>query len=199
MERLAPTPRGLNGHRSVWLRELLSVLAVPGRYKGLCDWWHIAPAQGQTAAWIGEFNAESTAGQIVAYLAANSVSFQDADDAVAWARRAAREWVNRVEAAGGFSEENPSEHLVPLRNEVNRSVKDDTLVRSREWYEERAVTQGAAEESLALVTPPNDLIDGEVLAHLHETAYEYGLIYYSSSDYDVALTEDGEQAGPAPM
>ena len=84
MERLAPIP-WLNFDWMVWVRGLVCLLMVPGRYRYLLDWAAAAPLKNGTVAWLGQFNNQATMTDIAAYITANGVTVYDANDAVVWA------------------------------------------------------------------------------------------------------------------
>ena len=139
MERLAPVP-WLNFDRMVWVQGLVCLLMVPGRYRYLLDWAAAALLKNGTVAWLGQFNNQATMTDITAYIAANGITVHDADDAVVWARTAAREMIVRIEDSGGFTNPSTSALYEPIRRELSISCSNDSLNCMKEWYEREAVS-----------------------------------------------------------
>ena len=54
---------------------------------------------------------------IVAYVATNGVTMQDANNAIWWACSAAREMVTCIEEARGFDNPSTSIHYMPIRQD----------------------------------------------------------------------------------
>ena len=75
-------PMEYNIGRVGWRRSLVWLLGVAGRYHSIIDWAGLAPAVGQTAEWVGPCeSAVYTLPRLAAYLAANGVTYHDADNA----------------------------------------------------------------------------------------------------------------------
>ena len=80
-EHLMPTMEYNIGQVS-WCRSLAWLLGVAGCYRSIIDWAGLAPAVGQMAEWVGPHeSAMYTLPWLATYLAANGVTYHDADDA----------------------------------------------------------------------------------------------------------------------
>jgi len=76
---------GWNVGRVGWHRSMARLLGVVGRYRSIIEWAGLSPAIGQTAKWVGSRKSSAyTLTRVAAYLAANGVTYHDADDAWAW-------------------------------------------------------------------------------------------------------------------
>ena len=139
MERLAPVP-WLNFNRMVWVQGLVCLLMVPGQYRYLLDWAAAALLKNGTVAWLGQFNNQATMTDITAYIAANGITVHDADDAVVWARTAAREMIVQIEDSGGFTNPSTSALYEPIRRELSISCSNNSLNHMKEWYKHEAVS-----------------------------------------------------------
>ena len=138
MECLAPVPR-LNFDRMVWVRGLVHLLMVPGRYQYLLDWAAAALLKNGTVAWLGQFNNQATMTDIAAYITANGITVHDADDAVVWAQTAAQEMIIQIEDSGGFTNPSTSTLYEPIRWELSISCSNNTLNCMKEWYKHEAM------------------------------------------------------------
>ena len=71
--------------RVSWCQSLAWLLGVAGCYHSIIDWAGLAPAVSQTAEWVGPHeSAVYTLPRLATYLAANRVTYHDADDAWVW-------------------------------------------------------------------------------------------------------------------
>ncbi|KAI6041000.1 hypothetical protein EDC04DRAFT_2893566 [Pisolithus marmoratus] len=67
---------------NIWFHELIKLLTVKGRYRALLEWAEVAPANGTPVPWEGEFTHLATLANVAAHLAANGITYHDADDAL---------------------------------------------------------------------------------------------------------------------
>jgi len=84
VEQLMPQ-MGWNVGQVGWCRSMARLLGVAGRYCSIIEWVGLSPAVGQMAEWVGSCESSAyTLTRVAAYLAANGVTYHDADNAWAW-------------------------------------------------------------------------------------------------------------------
>ena len=204
MERLAPIPCS-NFDRMVWVWGLVRLLMVPGWYRYLLDWAAAALLKNGTVAWLGQFNNQATMTDITAYIATNGVMVHDTNDAVVWAQTAAWEMIVRIEDSRGFTNSSTSALDKPIRQELSISCSNDSLNRTKEWYEREAISRGQPLEELpSTVMNPEVRMELDALQQFGKAASAYNIIPVPTSggnvSEDVALKEDSKlPEGPAPM
>ena len=118
---------------------MVHLLGVAGRYRSIIEWAGLSPAVGQTAKWVGSRESSAyTLTRVATYLAANGVTYHDADDAWVWGQ------THLQELWGWYlGDDNPE--LDTICNEVEadaRHTSGDAISHSREWILELAVSQG---------------------------------------------------------
>jgi hypothetical protein len=101
-----------------------------------------APQHNGPVAWISEFTNQVTITNITAYLAANGVTVHDTDNTVWWACSIAREMLNCIDESGGSDNPSTAAHYGPIRQDRQIPCTDDSLNRTREWYESEVQTRG---------------------------------------------------------
>jgi hypothetical protein len=199
LERLAPVPRS-DFNRMVWQRELVRLLLVPGRYNFLLRWAEVLPRVGHTAPWSGTFTKDATLAEVAVYLAANGVTAQIADDVVPWARRLAREMLDRVDMAGGFDSQATASIYAPIQEDLRFPIRDDrSLNRSLEWYDVESARYGAQPDDLApIALDPQFREDTQVFERVGETIPRYDLPHapieggHPSEEGDVSMGEEAD-------
>ena len=68
-----------------WCCTMAHLLGVTGRYHSIIEWAGMAPAVGQSVEWSGSCESSVyTLTWVATYLAANGVTYHDADDAWVW-------------------------------------------------------------------------------------------------------------------
>ena len=141
---------------------------------------------------------------IAAYVAANGVTVQDADDAIWWARSAAWEMVTRIKEAGGFDNPLTSVHYALIRQDLQVPIPKDAFERTREWYENEARLRGVPQSEVSsLVMTSTVQIEDQVFERFGEATVMFDLIPFPTTEDaedNSGHGEEGELVGePAPM
>ena len=141
---------------------------------------------------------------IAAYVAANGITVQDANDTIWWARSATREMVTRIEEAGGFDNPSTSIHYAPIRQDLQGPIPNDAFEHTREWYENKVRLWGVPQSEVpSLVMTSTVQMEDQVFKRFGEAAVMFNLDPFPTTED----TEDnsghggkGELIGkPAPM
>jgi len=122
-----------------WRRSMARLLGVAGRYCSIIEWAGLSPAIGQMAEWVGSREPSAyTLTRVAAYLAANGVTYHDADDAWAWGQTHLQELRGRY-----LGDDNPE--LDTIHNEVEanaRHASGEAVSHSHEQILALAVSRG---------------------------------------------------------
>ena len=85
---------------------------------------------------------------IVAYVAANGITVQDADNAIWWACSAAQEMVTCIKEAGGFDNPLTSIHYALIRQDLQVPIPNDTFEHIRKWYKNEVWSWGVPQSEV---------------------------------------------------
>ena len=193
MECLAPVPWSSHD-RMVWVQGLVRLFVVPGRYRALLEWAGVTPLQNGRVAWSGQFNNQASMTDIVAYVAANGVTVQDADDAIWWARSATQEMVTRIEEAGGFDNPSTSIHYTPIRQDLQVPIPNDAFERTREWYKNEAQSWGVPQSEVSsLVMTSTVQIEDQVFKRFGEATVMFNLDPFPTTEDTEDNSGHGEE------
>ena len=111
----------------------------------------------------------------------------------------------RIEDSRGFTNSSTSALDKPIRQELSISCSNDSLNRTKEWYEREAISRGQPLEELpSTVMNPEVRMELDALQQFGKAASAYNIIPVPTSggnvSEDVALKEDSKlPEGPAPM
>jgi len=138
VERLMPQT-GWNVRWVGWRWSMVHLLGVAGRYRSIIEWAGLSPTIGQTAKWVGSCESSAyTLTRVAAYLAANGVTYHDADDAWAWGQTHLQELRGQY-----LGDDNPE--LDTIHNEVEadaRHASGEAVSHSCEQILTLAVSRG---------------------------------------------------------
>ncbi|KAF8547070.1 hypothetical protein OG21DRAFT_1527405 [Imleria badia] len=120
---------------------------------------------------------------IAAYIAAYGITVHDADDAVWWVHSVAREMLNHIDESGGSDNPSTAAHYGPIRRDRQIPCTNDSLNRTRKWYESKARTRGVP------------LSEDDTFLRFNKAALIYDIVT-SSNDMDdvgepIELDENG--------
>ena len=136
---------------------------------------------------------------IAAYIAANGVTVQDADDAIWWARSAAREMVTRIEEAREFDNPSTSVHYAPIRQDLQVPIPKDMFECTREWYKHEAWSRGVPQSEVSsLVMTSTVQIEDQVFERFGEAAVMFDLDPFPTTEDaedNFGHSEEGELVG----
>ncbi|KAI6043633.1 hypothetical protein EDC04DRAFT_2600084 [Pisolithus marmoratus] len=108
--------------QNIWLCKLIKLLTVKGWYRALPEWAEVAPANGTPVPWEGGFTHLATVANVTTYLAANGITYHDANDALKWAQRAGNEYVAQVISNGGDKDPNTKVIIDQMRATLNEPL-----------------------------------------------------------------------------
>ena len=173
-------------------------------YRALLEWAGVTPLQNGRVAWSGQFNNQASMTDIAAYIAANGVTVQDANDTIWWARSAAWEMVTCIKEAGGFDNPLTSVHYAPIRQDLQVPIPNDAFEHTREWYKNEVWSRGVPQSEVSsLVMTSTVQIEDQVFERFGEATVMFGLVPFPTTEdteENSGHGEEGELVGkPAPM
>ncbi|KAI6015678.1 hypothetical protein EDC04DRAFT_2608677 [Pisolithus marmoratus] len=128
--------------------ELIQLLAVKGWYRALLEWAEVAPAIGSPAPWEGGCSCVATMANVATYLAANGITYHNANDALKWAWRAGNEYIAQIISNGGDKDPNTKVIIDQMRATLNELLPMGKH-HSLEWIDLQAHMLGVPPKSIA--------------------------------------------------
>ena len=198
VQRLMPQSQ-FNMGRNAWRCMAAWLFGIVGQYCSLISWAGSAPVPGGTAAWFGASDGSTyMLGCLVAYFAANGVSYEDADDLWWWGQNHLEELRNRY-----LCSESPDAVAILSVVNVDCGIRDMNEVgrsRSREYYNELPVprygesrdvtlpSSGECENDPLMQEQMADVVELYNLMPMHSTGPQSGPMDVNAStnegDYD---------------
>ncbi|KAI6043146.1 hypothetical protein EDC04DRAFT_2600520 [Pisolithus marmoratus] len=118
-----------------------------GQYRALLEWAEVTPTIGSPAPWEGGFSCAATMADVTAYLAANGITFHNANNALKWAQRAGNKYVAQIISNRGDKDPNTKAIIDQMRAALNELLPMGEH-HSLEWIDLQAHMLGVPPKSI---------------------------------------------------
>ncbi|KAI5994630.1 hypothetical protein EDC04DRAFT_2613161 [Pisolithus marmoratus] len=133
---------------NIWLHKLIKLLTVKGQYRALLEWAEVAPAVSTPVPWEGGFTHLATMADVATYLAANGITYHNANDALKWAWRVGNKYIAQIISNGGDKDPNTKVIINQMRAALNKLLPVGKH-HSLEWIDLQACVLGVPPKNIA--------------------------------------------------